>query len=99
MALPGEVIHRLGDDWAFDHSFWCPGCQCGHVFNAYINREPRWNFNGDLTRPTLDGSLLVRSGNANGPTVCHSFVKDGQIQFLGDCTHELAGKTVPLEQF
>jgi hypothetical protein len=28
--------------------------------------------------------------------VCHSFVKDGQIQFLGDCTHKLAGQTVPL---
>jgi hypothetical protein len=27
---------------------------------------------------------------------CHTFVKDGQIQFLGDCTHALAGKTVPL---
>ena len=29
-------------------------------------------------------------------SVCHSFVTDGQIQFLGDCTHELAGQTVPL---
>lgn len=29
-------------------------------------------------------------------SVCHSFVRDGQIQFLGDCTHELAGQTVPL---
>ena len=28
--------------------------------------------------------------------VCHSFVRDGQIQFLGDCTHALAGQTVPL---
>lgn len=31
------------------------------------------------------------------PLVCHSFVKDGRIQFLADCTHELAGKTVALE--
>jgi len=30
-------------------------------------------------------------------SVCHSFVTDGNIQFLGDCTHELAGQTVPLE--
>jgi hypothetical protein len=28
--------------------------------------------------------------------VCHSFVRDGMIQFLGDCTHKLAGQTVPL---
>jgi hypothetical protein len=28
--------------------------------------------------------------------ICHSFVTDGRIQFLGDCTHELAGQTVDL---
>jgi hypothetical protein len=28
---------------------------------------------------------------------CHLFIRDGQIQFLSDCTHELAGKTVPME--
>jgi hypothetical protein len=28
--------------------------------------------------------------------VCHSFVRDGQIQFLSDCTHALAGQTVDL---
>lgn len=32
-------------------------------------------------------------------TVCHSFVTDGQIQFLNDCTHALAGQTVDLPDF
>lgn len=27
---------------------------------------------------------------------CHSFVTDGRIQFLDDCTHSLAGQTVDL---
>ena len=27
---------------------------------------------------------------------CHSFVKDGKIQFLSDCTHSLVGKTVEI---
>ncbi len=31
--------------------------------------------------------------------VCHSFVRDGRIQFLGDCTHELAGQTVDLPEW
>ena len=38
--------------------------------------------------------------DANGktiPTVCHSFVTDGKIQFLSDCTHDLAGQTVQLK--
>lgn len=31
--------------------------------------------------------------------ICHSHVTDGRIQFLGDCTHELAGQTVPLPEW
>ncbi|TGD82861.1 DUF6527 family protein [Hymenobacter wooponensis] len=31
--------------------------------------------------------------------ICHSFVRDGQIQFLSDCTHALAGQTVPLQPY
>lgn len=31
--------------------------------------------------------------------ICHSFVVDGQIQYLGDCTHHLAGRTLPLPAF
>lgn len=30
--------------------------------------------------------------------VCHSFVTDGRIQFLGDCTHALAWQTVDLPE-
>lgn len=30
---------------------------------------------------------------------CHSFVRGGHIEFLSDCSHELANKTVPLEPF
>jgi hypothetical protein len=29
-------------------------------------------------------------------TVCHSFVNEGRIQFLSDCTHALAGQTMEL---
>lgn len=32
----------------------------------------------------------------NKPFVCHSFVTDGKIKFLGDCTHELKDQTVAL---
>lgn len=29
--------------------------------------------------------------------ICHSFITDGKIQYLSDCTHELAGKTIEME--
>lgn len=33
------------------------------------------------------------------PLVCHSFVTDGHIRFLDDCTHGLRGQVVPLKPF
>lgn len=30
--------------------------------------------------------------------ICHSYVRDGRIEFLSDCTHALAGKTVELPE-
>lgn len=29
-------------------------------------------------------------------TVCHSMVEGGTMRFLNDCTHHLAGHTVPI---
>jgi hypothetical protein len=84
-----------------DFVFFCPGCRCEHgVWTSKTNRNgARWTWNGDMVRPTFSPSLNISYGN--GPdvprVVCHSFVRDGQIQFLGDCTHALAGQTVPLE--
>jgi hypothetical protein len=31
--------------------------------------------------------------------ICHSFVADGRIQFLSDCTHALAGQTVDIPEW
>lgn len=31
-------------------------------------------------------------------SVCHSFVTDGYIEFLGDCTHELKGQKVEIPE-
>lgn len=53
---------------------------------------PCWSWNGDMEKPTLKPSILTTGGNWK----CHTFVNDGLVQFLGDCTHELAGKTVEL---
>lgn len=62
-----------------------------------VNRA-QWEFNGDLERPTFSPSLLVTYewGPERKKCVCHSYVREGRIQFLHDCTHELAGKTVDL---
>lgn len=89
----GNVVSKLtdgrGDEW---FSFYCPGCKCSHLFNR------KWQFNDNLEKPTVSPSLLV-NGNLENPTTprCHIFVRDGNIQYLDDCTHSLAGTNVPME--
>lgn len=81
--------------------FECPGC--GHLHCVYVE-EPsptgsRWTWNGSLELPTFSPSILVRSNYTSihrMDDVCHSFVREGKIEFLSDCTHELAGQTVDL---
>jgi hypothetical protein len=72
--------------------FHCPACDAKHA----VGTGPKgWGWNGDADKPTLTPSVLVRGG---GVGQCHSFVTDGRIQFLGDCTHHLAGQTVDLPE-
>jgi hypothetical protein len=59
----------------------------------------KWKWNGDVKQPTFTPSILVRANYTSAnrmDDVCHSFVTDGRIRFLGDCTHELAGQVVEL---
>lgn len=85
-------------------SFHCPGCRSKHFVNIATEMLPlpTWSWNGSVETPTLSPSVLVtydgRDAGIDGapPSVCHSFVTDGQIKFLSDCTHDLAGQTVTL---
>lgn len=78
--------------------FECPGCMQGHAVPVLGSRK--WEWNGSLDSPTLSPSILCRwtQGEEHAPRVCHSFVKNGRIEFLGDCTHALAGQIVDLPE-
>ena len=76
-------------------SFYCHGCKELHWVNddeTKGNPDRVWGFNKDFEKPTITPSVLVTWPNNR----CHSFVRNGNIEYLGDCTHELAGKIVPL---
>ena len=78
--------------------FMCPGCNERHVIYHGDGNGPRWSWIGDATAPTFTPSVRVRGvkEDTGVPSVCHSVITKGKIQFLGDCTHNLAGQTVDL---
>lgn len=105
------VLRTMGDLLGF----WCAGCGEAHAINVVPDARPCWGFNGNYDAPTFTPSVLVTGvrritddeharlmvGEKIEPTPrrCHSFVEGGKVRFLDDCTHALAGQTVPLEAF
>jgi hypothetical protein len=105
MAQAGRFLRGWSHAGRGGFTFYCPGCRCGHTIST--EGAGAWGFNGDLERPTIKPSVKVSSNvGKDGErlpagqlrTLCHLFVTDGQIQFLPDCDHELAGKTVQLPE-
>ncbi len=77
--------------------FWCPGCKYAHHIDT-----TRWQFDGDMIKPTVTPSFLLKPGKAGELPRCHLFVRNGRIQYLRDSTHVLAGMTidmVPVDQW
>lgn len=92
---PGcKQIHTVGRSWAFNGDHEKPtftpsvlvrsGCHAPH-------HNP-----GDNCWCTYNASRPPEERSSFSCMTCHSFITDGKIQFLGDCTHELAGKTVDM---
>ena len=92
-----KVIEAVIQDGV--HRGWVVDCRaCGsHMY------DDRWTFNGDRERPTFRASMLVegalRHAGDGTPGVygrCHSYVTDGRMEFLADCTHEWKGQTLDM---
>lgn len=78
-------------------NFWCPGCNSPHgVWTLPASKA--WGFDGNHEAPTFTPSILVTKPG-NDAYRCHSYVRSGLIEFLSDCNHALAGKTVPIPEW
>jgi hypothetical protein len=89
--------HYFDSRWTFDGNVDAP------TFSPSLKCGPSWRM-----PPGWDWEKAKAEGKAeNDPATgrllgaiewtCHLFLRAGQIQFLDDCTHELRGKTVPME--
>jgi hypothetical protein len=85
-------------------AFWCPGCKTLHAIHVAPRPDgrlgPQWGYNDNPERPTFTPSILVTwtYGEERASKVWYEN-RAGQIQFLGDCTHALAGQTVEIPDY
>lgn len=92
---------RSGDSIVYG----CPGCKvagAGGFHSIPVEGAKAWGFNNNLDAPTLTPSVLAKSGTFDNPGelchTCHHFLRNGKLEYLGDCTHEFAGQTLDLPE-
>lgn len=92
-----KIIKAFPDEPQYSDmlKFYCPACKEYHMVSVGPKSfwREKWTFNGNYEKPTIRASVLVER-----PPIlhCHSFVTDGKIQYLSDCSHEMRGQTVEL---
>ena len=84
----GRHEPKIIDSWVW----FCPGCGFNHSFWM----DGRWTFDGNIESPTFSPSLLLKKEDGWAHQ-CHTFVRGGVIEFLGDCSHELVGTSVAMK--
>lgn len=94
---PQQRVFVMENNGQKSATLYMPGLPAP-VFINLSGPHPVWGWNGDVYNPTFTPSILTRMPwGADGHVIVnHVFVRNGLIQYLGDCTHEYAGKTMEL---
>ncbi len=89
-----EKKNRKGATWTFNRDMDKPTFNPSLLINwVEWPKDPKRDEKGNL--------ILQADGRVEGTKdmVCHSFIRDGFIQYLGDCTHKFAGQTIELPEY
>lgn len=97
---PGcKCSHGFDSRWTFDGNMEAPTFSPSLLVGPNWRIPDGWDF--DTAPRDEKGELLLGPDGVHVlgafEVRCHSFVRAGRIEYLGDCTHELAGKTIPME--
>lgn len=82
--------HRINSGWSFDGNVDAPTFHpsvlvtSGHYAPGWTGPQCWCTYNVD--HPDCDFEC----------SRCHTFIRGGMVEFLSDCTHALAGQTLPL---
>ncbi len=104
-AKLGRTHHDARHDYGGHLAHWCPACKELHeiAVDRPFRNGARWTWDGNGAAPSFSPSMNIRVGpypqsskKAGHVDVCHYFVRAGRIEYLGDCTHVMAGQTVDM---
>lgn len=81
--------------------FLCPACGIDHPVHTGPGTPSNELTNKDKVNPTFRDPIDHRWGyDGKGPAnCCCSTIAQGKITYSSDCTHDKAGKTLPLSPY
>lgn len=101
--IVARVRHVTDGDLRYDAlMFCCPGCASNGSSGLHMlpikdsgntGERSAWTWDGNLEAPTLDPSILTIMHEG---FVCHSYLRAGVFEYLGDCSHPLVNQHVPM---
>ena len=91
-------LHYFDKRWTFDGNMEAPTFTPSLRMGPYWRMPPGWDYEkakaeGRTKKDTITGRLPDAV-----EWQCHLNLTNGMLIFHGDCTHELSGKTVPMEE-
>lgn len=96
--LEARLFKFISRDGRLRAMLYIPGMEVHVMLPIDNGPKPRWKYNDNEYRPTFSPSILteyrwedIRKIKRN-----HVIIRAGMIQYLSDCTHEYAGKTIYL---
>lgn len=91
--------HAIGLGWKFNDNLEKPTFTPSILVRSGC-KWPDHNKNKNTCWCTHNAEKIARGEEPSKYkcTLCHSYITDGKIQFLSDCTHELVGQTVELPE-
>jgi len=105
MGQVSSILRRATG--AYEH--WCPGCEKMHILPDnwnFVNHDlekptftPSFKHTGVKTvhvNGKWTGEFVKDENGKPVPQCCHYILTDGVLNYCGDCTHSLAGKSIPI---
>jgi len=82
-----EEMHPLPDSWKFDGNLEKPTFTPSFKHSGVQTVKVAGKWTGEFVRDNKGNTI---------PFICHYVLTAGVLNFCRDCTHSLAGKSVPL---
>lgn len=97
MDLDARMFKYTTQDGRLRAILYIPGMEVKLALPIDNGPQPCWVFQGNEYKPTFIPSIFTeyRWGDIKIRRN-HVIVRDGIITYLPDCTHEYAGRTIPL---